>query len=216
METITDLSKILIPSKDYNLQSDERLLIPYIKGGYIGFVTPNGEMVTCAKYAMYYGECHKDTDLIKVAKWYLYGTPEDKTNLKNNLKLLFGIINSKGEEIIPLQYTSLCEPLKSSKLYSVQNRSHNWGAIDVNNKIVIPFGKYAHIWGFDRGFAKVKKVINGKEKFGIIDETGEEVVPVEYDNIWSFYNTNWFAPQMTKDGKKYNFFFKGKRIEPYD
>lgn len=37
-------------------------------------------------------------------------------------------------------------------------------------------------------------------KWGIINEKGEEVVPVEYDEIWKFYGKNLKSTKVVKDG----------------
>lgn len=37
-------------------------------------------------------------------------------------------------------------------------------------------------------------------KWGIINEKGEEVLPVVYDNIWNFFRKNRYSTQVEKDG----------------
>jgi hypothetical protein len=37
-------------------------------------------------------------------------------------------------------------------------------------------------------------------KWGIINEMGEEVLPVEYDNIWNFYGKSRWSTKVEKDG----------------
>ena len=36
-------------------------------------------------------------------------------------------------------------------------------------------------------------------KWGLIDENGKEVLPVEYDNIWTFYGKNRTTTRVEKD-----------------
>lgn len=219
--TISEFTRILPTTKGYNIKEDKRLLIPFIEAGWIGFTNQDREIIVHPKYSMYYGECYNDTDLIKVAEHYLYTIPQDRKNIKKDLKLLFGVINSKGEELIPLIYTSMYGPREGSSLYVVQNTNHCQGAIDSHNNVIIPFGKYAQMWGFYKGFAKVKAVVDYNAsipiyKFGVIDETGEEIIPIEYDEVWSFYDNNWYATRLRKGNKQYNFFFEDKEIKPYD
>ena len=75
-----------------------------------------------------------------------------------------------------------------------------WAVIDRNNNYIVLPGKYDYIDGFDKcGLARVK--LDGKthifdpekstrDRWGIIDTKGNEVLPLEYSEIWSFYNKN--------------------------
>ena len=44
-------------------------------------------------------------------------------------------------------------------------------------------------------------------KWGIINEKGEEVLPVIYDNIWNFYGKNRYSTKVEKDGYTSEVFF---------
>jgi len=77
-------------------------------------------------------------------------------------------------------------PFYSRHLYSI-NKNHQWAVIndsDFSIDKVVDFGIYDWIDGYDSGLARVKK----RDKWGIIDYTGKLVLPLEYDNIWNFYN----------------------------
>ena len=79
-------------------------------------------------------------------------------------------------------------------------RDGYYSVIDMQGNITVPPGKYDYIDGFDKcGLARVK--IDGKEdisnpenstkdRWGIIDTKGTEVLPVKYDAVWAFYNKN--------------------------
>lgn len=45
-------------------------------------------------------------------------------------------------------------------------------------------------------------------KWGIINEKGEEVVPVEYDEIWKFYGKNLESTKVVKDGVAKQVYFR--------
>lgn len=72
--------------------------------------------------------------------------------------------------------------------------------VDKDNNYIVPPGKYDYIDGFDTcGLARVK--IDGKadifapekstyDRWGLIDTEGNEVLPLEYSEIWSFFNKN--------------------------
>ena len=105
-------------------------------------------------------------------------------------------------------------------------KDDKWSVIDRNNNVVVPPGKYDYIDGFDKcGLARVK--INGKvhifdpkkntyDKWGLIDTKGDEILPLEYSEIWSFYNkgrksTSVFWGGFDKDDD-YNYI---ERLESY-
>ena len=126
----------------------------------------------------------------------------------------------------------------------VRNGSYKWGVTDLDGNVIVPFGKYAWIDGFERGLARVRglgqlhyfknviltigdnnevttdpdriRQLNEEEykahperfsKWGIINEKGEEVLPMEYDNIWKFYGKNRFSTRVEKDGKSRQVYF---------
>jgi hypothetical protein len=131
--------------------------------------------------------------------------------------------------------------LNYGKVTVVENQDGQWGVIDNEGNIIVPFGKYGWIDGFDSGLARVRThknsgragdttgmviglfsdnpvIIEGKEniqsfldndrikhpekyaKWGIINEKGEEVLPVIYDDIWNFYGKNRYSTKVEKDG----------------
>lgn len=204
--------KVLVPSETYDFNMDKRLLIPFDRGGSIGFVNQEGKVIVIPKYNMYHGECFKETDYIEVAKYYLYGTPINKKKIDKNLHSLWGVINFKGEEILPLNYISIKQAVGNNNLFTVEKTNHQWGVLTLQGQEVVPFGTYTWISGFDNGLAKVKgKVsLDGtiKERWGIIDETGKIILPLEYENIWNFYKKNYPSVPMFKNGKEERFKLK--------
>ena len=52
------------------------------------------------------------------------------------------------------QYRRTKPPI-NSRITVVQNSDYKWGAIDEQGNVVVPFGKYAWIDGFQNGLAKV-------------------------------------------------------------
>lgn len=88
----------------------------------------------------------------------------------------------------------------------VERSDYKWGVIDSKGNIVVPFGKYDWIDGFDSGLCRVKigkepsTLANNGNKWGIINEHGEEVLPCEYDEVWNFYGKNRCSTRVVKDG----------------
>lgn len=126
-------------------------------------------------------------------------------------------------------YRKINEPINSN-LYSVQNKEYQWGVVDDSDNVVVEFGKYAWIDGFQNGLAKVighndntspnKSTLifewdsddedaKEEEKYyeqGIINESGEEVLPLEY-NIWKFYGKDFPTIKAFKDGVEHKYYF---------
>lgn len=88
----------------------------------------------------------------------------------------------------------------------IEHDDYKWGVEDLNGNVIVPFGKYDWIDGFDSGLARVKigkesnNKVNNNNKWGIINEKGEEVLPVEYDRIWNFLGKNRFSTTIEKNG----------------
>lgn len=127
----------------------------------------------------------------------------------------------------------------------VQHSDYEWGVIDTNGNIIVPFGKYGWIDGFDSGLARVRTkgkiseniiaigidldgktpVITDKHdiqnyikkkrkehpneyaKWGIINEKGEEVLPVEYDEVWNFLGKGRLSTKVVKNGAESDVYF---------
>lgn len=110
------------------------------------------------------------------------------------------------------QYRRTKPPI-NSRITVVQNSDYKWGAIDEKDNVVIPFGKYAWIDGFQNGLAKVighndsmspnvdvhftnwgddNDMVDDSRvaEQGIVNEAGEEVLPLKY-NIWKFYGKDY-------------------------
>ena len=90
----------------------------------------------------------------------------------------YGYINEQGEEKIPVEY---------DHLYSFENgitiakKEGKYGAIDLNNNIVIPFNlPYEDVRAFRDGRAAVK---DSSGLWGVIDTEGNEIVPCVNDRI---------------------------------
>ena len=140
--------------------------------------------------------------------------------------------------------------VRSSNQYGevivVQHRDYQWGVIDTKGRVIVPFGKYGWIDGFDHGLARVRthkhsgrvgntiaiglwglsdSVIEGKEniqrfldndrgkhpdnyaKWGIINEEGEEVLPVIYDDVWNFFGKDRYSTRVELNGEYEDVYF---------
>lgn len=99
---------------------------------------------------------------------------------------------------------------KYDNVIVIERSDYKWGILDLNGNIIVPYGKYDWIDGFEGGLARVKigtqpsKMANNNNKWGIINDKGEEVLPVEYDEIWNFYNKNRTTTKAIRDKEETN------------
>lgn len=86
-----------------------------------------------------------------------------------------------------------------------QRSDYKWGICDLDGNVIVPFGKYDWIDGFEHGLARVKighesnTKANNTNKWGIINTEGVEMLPVVYDNIWNFLGKKLFSTRVEKD-----------------
>ena len=98
----------------------------------------------------------------------------------------------------------------------IQNDKSQYGVTDNDGKVIVPFVKYGWISGFDHGLARMKSIsglirvdrgtgVFKNPKWGIIDMKGNEVLPVEYDEVWNFLGKGWNSTRVIKSGQSYDF-----------
>ena len=197
-------TKILVPASSYNMQDDNRLLIPFTSGENIGFVDKEGVIVVKPQFTMYYGDCYDESDYIRVTVDNLYGFPRSGGRVTSYKRPMYGLINFKGETIFEPSFFSLIPAIGNKKLYTVQDKNLGYAVLNIDGTEVVPYGKYSYIDGFDKGLARVKigNVTNGQKnngnKWGLINENGDEVLPIEYDDMWSFYGKNRATVRVVK------------------
>ena len=101
-------------------------------------------------------------------------------------------------------FYSLIPAIGNKNLYTVQDENLGYAVLNTDGTEVVPFGKYSWIDGFDKGLARVRigNVTNGQNengnKWGLIDENGKEILPLEYDSIWTFYGKKRVTTKVVK------------------
>ena len=202
--SVNQYTKFLVPASSYNMQDDNRLLIPFTSGDKIGFVDKEGAIVVKPQFTMYYGDCYDESDYIRVTVDYLYGFPRSGGRVASYKRPMYGLINFKGETIFEPSFYRLIPAIGNKKLYTVQDKNLGYAVLNIDGTEVVPYGKYSYIDGFDKGLARVKigNVTNGQKengnKWGLINENGDEVLPIEYDDMWSFYGKNRATVRVVK------------------
>ena len=103
----------------------------------------------------------------------------------------------------------------------VKNRNYQYGVMNNAGEMIVPFGKYDWISGFDHGLARVIlgngaiNLITGeyiKPKWGIIDESGQEILPLIYDEIWNFTHKGRHSTKVVINGEEKVFDLNSRRI----
>lgn len=202
--SVDQYTKFLVPASSYNMQDDHRLLIPFTSGDKIGFVDKEGAIVVKPQFTMYYGDCYDESDNIRVSVDCLYGFIRSGGRVATYKRPMYGLINYKGETIFEPSFYSLIPAIGNKNLYTVQNNHFEYAVLNIDGTEVVPFGKYNWIDGFDNGLARVRigNVTNGQKengnKWGLINENGKEVLPLENDDIWPFYGKKRVTTKVVK------------------
>ena len=90
----------------------------------------------------------------------------------------YGYVNEQGVEQIPVEYEYI---YSFEDGITIAKKDGRYGAVDLENNIVIPFGlPYAEVRGFRNGRAAVK---DHHGKWGVIDTKGNLIVPCTSDGI---------------------------------
>lgn len=186
-------TKILVDANILSFRKRKILLeelLPIMQHHKIGFIDKNGNVVIQPVYDDFKGKSFSRTHTSACVK-------------KNNK---WGIIASDGHTIADFEYDFIFPSISYYTNYQEDDdyfkqlytacKNHQWGVLKNDGSIFIEFGKYDWIDGYDSGIVRVKK----KEKWGIIDYMGQIALPVEYDNIWNFYNRNRDNTIVEKNG----------------
>lgn len=105
------------------------------------------------------------------------------------------IINIDGTECLHIHdsYLTIIPPIDSNE-FIVQNKEGKWGVVNPNKGIIVTFGKYKYLWGYDHGLCLFETYLDNKRTFanrGIIDINGDEIIkPYTFTDIFNFYGMN--------------------------
>ncbi|MBS1792275.1 MAG: WG repeat-containing protein [Acidobacteria bacterium] len=131
---------------------------------------------------------------------------DDMAAVKLNGK--WGFINLSGELVIPLKFDNKFH--FSENLAAVQLNG-KWGFVDKKGDMKIPC-RFSDFGYFLRGQAVVCLNGKGTGSCGIIDNTGKEMIPLEYDNIYEF----WEDLAAVQKNRKWGFIDKNNvLVIPY-
>lgn len=129
----------------------------------------------------------------------------------------WGLIDTSGNTVIDYQFSELAFSDDGSILLAKMDA--DYGYIDIQGNILIPF-EYEFANPFENGYARVGYRDEAESEnysdmgavyFGLIDTAGEEIIPMEYENIE--YNPADGSFEAYSDGKTDYFFLKEGKIE---
>lgn len=201
---------IIVDSKNYNLQNDDRLLVPFVeirKGldFYVhkqGLLNRDGNIVVEPKYDFVVGDCFAEDELIVLGEYF-----QEADN--PHVFCRYDIYSGEGELVFGgvLDFV-MSTDRKLVTIFVNSEYEYGWGVASCKNSYLIRPGKYDWISGFHKGYARIKK---GKETngnadadvlWGIVNEEGLDVIPPSYHNIYNFYNKDYdsIRVQKEKDG----------------
>lgn len=139
---VNQYTKFLVPASSYNMQDDDRLLIPFTSGDKIGFINKEGYIVVKPQFTMYYGDCYDESDNIRVAIDNLYGFPRSGGKVATYKRPMYGLINYKGETIFEPSFYSLIPAIGNKKLYTVQDKNLGYAVLNIDGTEVVPYTRW--------------------------------------------------------------------------
>ena len=189
-----------------SLQEDKRYLIPIKYKDKFGFINHFAQVVVQPIYDMYneydVKSSSADFSLIRVAK------KQDIVDYQfmcvHENQLVWGVINAKGESMIPVMYRCI-DISDTNDVFSVQQLRpfYQYGVRDLYNKEIIPFGKFFNISSFVQGFARIN--YNNQ---AIIDLQGNVIIPEGmFESIWNL-NAKYDSIVCEKGGVRYTITFE--------
>lgn len=117
---------------------------------------------------------------------------------KKNIK--WGVINSNGEIVIPIDYEDIILPIEMD-LKSLNQKSTvktDFGSLWVNNNSSI-INNSRIIGNYDGLYSNQKIIVRKKDKYGLYNADGSSILDCEYDNIKNNDNLDFYV--LEKDGK---------------
>lgn len=203
---------VVVEAANYKFEDDNRAVIPFVCGLKWGAVNNKGEVIIPPRYDFVIIDPLTNSGLVRAG---IIRSFENDNMIKDTApyyRYRVGLFDTMGTKVLDVNYQGVIIS-QDGKILSVQNMKGEYGVLNLKGEIIVPFGRYSYIDGFDNGLARVKLgqrtngVLNSENKWGIINEEGEEVVPAIYDNIWKFYGKNRFSTRVEKDGMKKELYF---------
>lgn len=129
---------------------------------------------------------------------------------------LWGVLNHDGNEIVPFVKYGWIDGFDQglARVRTLGNSGRVTNTITIIDlesdkaKVIEGRGNLENLIRLDRA-----KHPETYAKWGIINEQGEEVLSVEYDDVWNFLGKNRFLTKVVMNGKSHEVFFHD--LNPY-
>lgn len=116
----------------------------------------------------------------------------------------YGVINTKGETVIPFEYHNMLYCGLYNDNYLVVHKYLKKGVVNLENEVLIPI-EYDSVFQYGPNVFRVKL----GHKYGLINTKGEVIVPIIYDSIVRMgYNSGIYRLKLDSKYALYN--IKGK------
>lgn len=214
MERLDSDCKILVPEYKYDINKDERFLIPFVQGTQIGFANKEGKIIIPPKFQFVLDDFDYESSLVRVGETYAVAYERKTVPPATYIRKRYGILKSDGDFLIPMEYEGIIINYNRIILHSLDK---GYAVFDEKGENIVPFGKFAYIDGFEYGYARIRLNTESKNNtlnWGIIDEYGDIVLEPKYKYIHNFYGTSQkYANVEDNDGNKYEFNFYERELE---
>lgn len=189
---------------DYDRAKDPRILIPFSCYGHYGFMNRSGEVVIEPKFDVILDSCCKDSDVIRVGKYYTYGFNCKTKAPSTYLAAKYGLVDSKGRFILEPEYREIYVS-DDNRLLTIRHMDYQYEVITIDGKVIVPKGVYPYVDCFSNGYVRVNCKDGAEKRWGLIDTEGKIVLPLRYSSIWNFcgHNRQWVTVEdMDEFGHK--------------
>lgn len=162
----------------------------------------------------------KNIEPVKLGDLYLQSEFDNDLAVAMNTERKFGLVNAKGEIVVPCEYDNIKQKDGSYVHFNVYNKTQKpkrqsakqmypdvfngmirvykdgyWGLVSTNGEVILkPVYTYIKLIGEDHFYS----VVNQKDKRGIIKLDGTVLLPLEYDDIGQGAPYGLFS--ITKNG----------------
>lgn len=144
----------------------------------------------------------------------------DQDNISDPFYYVWGVIDTAGKELIPLEYMAV--EAGAGDLVIIPNRDYEYGYMNLSGEWVVkPKFTYAELF-VDGAAITAIEVDTGVDqssgettvyRYGVIDETGAEILPFEYDYISRRDDGTFAATRAGIEEKTYFRIEDGKAVE---
>lgn len=187
--------EIVTDAGHYDIKNEKRSIFPYIWNHKWGLMNRNGKVIILPKFD-YIESVQNNSILFLVGTIYVYGSNRQNGSVYTGHCYKYGVIDTQGNILLESNYRMII-PSKEGNVFTVQSMDNQYGVFDVSGKKIVLCDSYVWIDRFSNGFTRV---LGKNKKWGIIDEQGRVILPLEYDHINRFWGSELNQTRIRKDG----------------